>query len=126
MPNVDTILSFVVEEDLAATFDVSALPAGYANLRENHENIIDIAAAITSLGSPVTMTISTAEVTDPDSAISGVGLSTSGNAGDDSPSLNVTPNADNQVDALYLHITTVNITGGNKNATVRVRLEQPD
>ena len=65
----------VEEEDITSTsdtaaFDVGVLPSGYANLRENHENIIDISDAISGLGTPVTMTISTAEVTDTDNAIS--------------------------------------------------------
>ena len=126
MANIDTTLSFVVVEDLVAAFDATLLPDDYENIREDQENIIDISDGITGLGQPVTMTISTAEVTDTDDAVTEVGLSTSGNAGEGSASVTITPNADNQVDDLYLHITTADISGGNKNADIRVRLEQPD
>ena len=126
MANVDTTLTFTIEENVTASFDVSMLPAGYATLGENQENIINISDAITSLGTPTTMTISTAEVTDTDNAISAVGLSTSGTAGDGTASVTVTANSSNGVDRLYLHITTANISGGDKTATVRVRLEQPN
>ena len=126
MANVDTTLTFTIEEDVTATFDVDMLPAGYATLSENEENIINISDAITSLGTPTTTTISTAEITDTDNAISAVGLSTTGTAGDGTASVTVTPNSDNGVDALYLHVTTANISGGDKTATVRVRLEQPN
>ena len=126
MANVDTTLTFTIEEDLVATFDASMLPSGYETLREDHENIINISDGVTSLGTPVTVTISASELTDTDNAISAVGLSTSGNAGDGASSVDVTPNANNRVDALYLHITTADVSGGNKSATVRVRLQQPD
>ena len=119
-------VSFQGRNELKAKFDVSMLPAGYANLSENQENIINISDAITSLGAPATMTISTEEVTDTDNAISAVGVSTSGNAGDGAASVTVTPNASNGVDALYLHLTAADITGGNKMTDIRIRLEQPD
>ena len=126
MANVDTTLTFTIEENVTASFDVSMLPAGYATLGENQENIINISDAITSLGTPTTMTISAAEVTDTDNAISAVGLSTSGTAGEGTASVSVTPNSRNGVDALHLHVTTANISCGDTTATVRVRLEQPN
>ena len=100
MANVDTTLTFTIEEDLVATFDASMLPSGYETLREDQENIIDISDGVTSLGTPVTATVSAAELTDTDNAITTVGLSTSGTAGAGASSVGVTPNASNGVDAL--------------------------
>ena len=124
MANVPVALSFIVENDSTFTFDANDLASGYDTLRENQENVVDIAAGVQA-HFPSTTSYSIAETTDANDALTSVGLSMTGTAGDGASSVTVTPNDDGTVDALYLHLTTATVDA-NQNITVTLTAAQPD
>lgn len=121
-------IAIIIVEDVTITLD--AIPMTVRSFRENQDHYFNVGAYINQ-STPVSIIFAVSEQSDTDNAISGLGLAYRTDTSMEASTLTyassvtLTSGQASAIEELWIKFTAANITGGDKNVTIRMTVTDP-